>query len=175
MYVDIIILANLAFRPQHGYEIKKSVEQVQGPGVTLNNGMLYPALRRFEEMGAIEREVEHQQGKPDRHIYRLTELGHEILHDLLVEFPLEVARSQNEFLVRVSFFDQLEPRERRDILAARAAVLRAQVENHGRILAMVEREGFPMPAYALRTLNFQTGQVQRELDWIADLLRDASE
>jgi DNA-binding PadR family transcriptional regulator len=175
MYVDIIILANLAFRPQHGYEIKKSVELVHGPEFTLNNGMLYPALRRFEEMGAIEGEVERHQGKPDRHIYHLTSLGQEILHDLLVEFPPEVARNQNEFLVRVSFFDRLEPHERRDILAARAAVLRAQVENHGRILAMVEREGLPMPAYAGRTLTFQTQQVQHELDWIDDLLRDASE
>ena len=175
MYVDIIILANLAMRPQHGYEIKKSVEQVHGPDFTLNNGMLYPALRRFEEMGAIEREVERQQGKPDRHIYHLTALGREILHDLLVEFPPELARSQTEFLVRVSFFDQLEPHERRAILAAREAVLRAQVENHHRILAMVEREGLPMPAYPQRTLSFQTEQVQREIDWIADLLRDASE
>jgi DNA-binding PadR family transcriptional regulator len=175
VYVDILILANLTFRPQHGYEIKKSVEQVHGPDFMLNNGMLYPTLRRFEEMGAIEREVERQQGKPDRHIYHLTALGREILHDLLVEFPPEVARGQNEFLVRVSFFDQLEPHERRAILAAREAVLSSQLANHERILAMVERERLPMPAYAQHTLTFQTQQVQRELDWIADLLRDASE
>lgn len=175
MYVDIIILANLAMRPQHGYEIKRSVEQVHGSDFSLNNGMLYPALRRFEEMGAVEREVEHQQGKPDRHIYHLTSLGQEILHDLLVEFPPEVARSQTEFLVRVSFFDRLEPHERRAILAAREAVLRGHLANHERILAMVERERLPMPSYAQRTLTFQTGLVQRELDWIDDLLRDASD
>ena len=179
MYVDILILANLTFRPQHGYEIKKSVEQVHGPDFTLNNGMLYPALRRFEEMGAVEREVERQQGKPERHIYHLTALGREILHDLLCEFPPELARSQTEFLVRVSFFDQLEPHERRAILAAREAVLRRHLENHERLLAMidamVEREHLPVSPYALRTLTFQTERVQHELNWIADLLRDVAE
>ena len=30
MYVDILILAILSARPQHGYEIKKSVQQVVG-------------------------------------------------------------------------------------------------------------------------------------------------
>src|SRR5579859_4626061 len=98
MYVDIIILASLAMRPQHGYEIKKNVGLVLGAEYALNNGVLYPTLRRFEEMGAIEREVERQPGKPDRHIYHVTEVGREILHDLLCEYPPEQVRQQNEFL-----------------------------------------------------------------------------
>ena len=69
-YVDILILQNLIARPAHGYEIKKSVERIMGGAFAVNNNVLYPALRRFEEMGAVEREVVHQEGKPDRHVYQ---------------------------------------------------------------------------------------------------------
>src|SRR5215469_7459095 len=150
----------LSTRPQHGYEIKKSVQQVVGGSVTLNNGQLYPALRRFEEMGAIERDVEHQEGKPDRHIYHLTLLGHEVLHDLVAEFPPEVARLQSEFLTRVSMFDLLDPAERLEILVARRADLQRSLEHHRQILAMVGTERVALTTFAQRTMEFNEEQIQ---------------
>ena len=57
MYVEILILAHLSRQPAHGYEIKRSVEQSLGEAYAINNNQLYPTLRRFEEMGAITREV----------------------------------------------------------------------------------------------------------------------
>ncbi len=55
MYAEIVILAMLRQRPQHGYEIKKGIEQVFGGTVALNNTVLYPTLKRFEEAGAVVR------------------------------------------------------------------------------------------------------------------------
>ena len=174
MYTDILILANLATRPQHGYEIKKSVEQVVGGEINLNNGALYPALRRFEQMGAIEREVERQQGKPDRHIYHLTTLGEEILHDLLCEFPPEVARHRSEFFVRVSFLDLLDAPERLTILDARRAFLLGALALHERIRAKVAAERLPFPLHAQQVLGFQEGQTRAELAWVESLARDVA-
>jgi len=54
VYFDILMLRVLADEPQHGYEIKKRVERILG-GRSINNNVLYPALRRFGEQGAIER------------------------------------------------------------------------------------------------------------------------
>jgi DNA-binding PadR family transcriptional regulator len=175
MYVDILILAFLAERPHHGYEIKKNVERVLGGEVTLNNGVLYPALRRFEEMGAVEREVERQAGKPDRHIYRLTDLGREILHDLLCEFPADQARNDTEFIVRVAFFDLIEPGERRYVLEARAAALRKALVHHDQILAWVDAEGAALSPYARATMNFRRDTTRHELDWLAELMRLAAD
>ena len=52
MYVDILLLAELTTGPKHGYEIK-NVQNRLGENFELNHNMLYPALRRFENMGAI--------------------------------------------------------------------------------------------------------------------------
>jgi DNA-binding PadR family transcriptional regulator len=169
MYVDILILAILTSRPYHGYEIKKSVQQVAGWAVTLNNGQLYPALKRFEEMGAIQRQVERKEGRPDRHIYHLTGLGHELLRDLLVEFPPEVARLQTEFLVRVSMFDLLEPQERLEILAARRTELQSSLDHLEQILSLVSSEGVVLTPYAVQSMHFYQQKTQHELNWIDEL------
>ncbi len=59
MYSEIVILAMLHQGPRHGYEIKKDTERALGGMVPLNNKTLYLALKRFEEMGAVNFPAEH--------------------------------------------------------------------------------------------------------------------
>src|SRR5712691_10926196 len=119
MYSEIVILAMLHQGPRHGYEIKKDTERALGGMVALNNKTLYLALKRFEEMGAVTRQVIPQEGKPNRHLYELTERGIELLQVLLRDFGPEQAGSDAEFFTRVSFFDFLEVPEQKAILSAR--------------------------------------------------------
>ena len=168
-YVDILILQNLIARPAHGYEIKKSVERIMGGAFAVNNNVLYPALRRFEEMGAVEREVVHQEGKPDRHVYRATELGEEVLGELLREFLPEVAHNDAEFQVRVAFFGLLEAEERLEILDARREYLEGLLDH----LCVVrpQAEGSEH-AYAAKVVEFQRSAVEHELAWISSLAEE---
>src|SRR5207249_12330394 len=108
MYSEILILAMLRRGPRHGYEIKKDLDRALGGMVTLNNKTLYLALKRFEEIGAVTRQVIPQEGKPNRHLYHLTERGIEVLQAYLRDFPPEQAASEAEFFTRVAFFDYLE-------------------------------------------------------------------
>src|SRR5215469_1873536 len=128
MYAEIVILAMLRQRPQHGYEIKKSIEQVFGGTVALNNTVLYPTLKRFEEMGAVVRQVVQQEGKPNRHLYHLTERGIELLHTLLCDFPPEQAANEAEIFTRVAFFEFLDTPEREAILNQRLAYLQGGLD-----------------------------------------------
>ena len=172
MYLEILILAHLARQPAHGYEIKKRVEYNTGGSRALNNNMLYPALRRFEEMGAVHREVVRQQGKPDRHIYSLTDRGIEILQSLLREFPAELAVDEAEFMTRVAFFDLLEPETRREILAMREAMLRRLLEHYTQVIEGTDdAERRP---YIVHVLAFNEQRTRHELEWIADLRRVAA-
>lgn len=168
MYVDILILATLMGQPRHGYEIKRQVQGIIGHLVNLNNNQLYPALRRFEEMGAVTREVVHTPGKPDKHVYHMTDRGAELLQDLLRDFPLEQARDDIGFQVRVSFFHLLEPEERLAILSTRETALKEwQVYlEHARVQA---RERGDTLRFAQRIIEFNQQSIQHELDWIAHL------
>ena len=105
-YVEILILRRLRSGPAHGYELRKRVEQTTG--VVLHNNSLYPALRRFEEAGAVTKTAEPQQGRPPRLVYTLTEVGQELLHDMLADLPAEQAADPSEFLARLGQFDRRE-------------------------------------------------------------------
>jgi len=109
MYSEILILAMLRPGPRHGYEIKKDIDRALGGMVTLNNKTLYLALKHFEELGAVTRQVIPQEGKPNRHLYQLTERGIELLQAYLRDFPASQASNDAEFFTRVAFFEFLDP------------------------------------------------------------------
>ena len=170
MYIEILILSHLAGRPNHAYGIKKSVGAILGDEFTLNNNLLYPALRRFEEMGAVSREVQRQQGRPDKHVYQLTGRGMEVLQELLREFPPEVATDENEFQVRVAFFGLIDPPARLEILESRRAVLEKRLAHVKNLIAGGGRERISAEyPFAIRLVEFQERQTRSELDWIAQL------
>jgi len=177
MYAEIVILAMLRQRPQHGYEIKKGIEQVFGGTVALNNTILYPTLKRFEEMGAVVRQVVQQEGKPNRHIYHLTERGIELLHASLCDFPPEQAANEAEFFTRAAFFAYLEVPEREAILTRRLAYLGGCLSYLQTMQHMAEAEDCAPTmsismSHAQRVLAFHTRRIRDEYEWIASWLEE---
>jgi DNA-binding PadR family transcriptional regulator len=177
MYSEILILAMLRQGPRHGYEIKKDVDRALGGMVALNNKTLYLALKRFEEMGAVTRQVIVQEGKPNRHLYELTERGIEVLQASLRDFGPEQAGVDAEFFTRVAFFDFLEVPERREILHSRLAYLQRGLEYLHSLQQMAD-EGedcakiIPSLSHAQRVLAFHTRRIRDEYEWIASWLEE---
>jgi DNA-binding PadR family transcriptional regulator len=170
MYLDILVLAHLAHRPAHGYEIKKRVARSIG-SPALNNNVLYPALRRFEDAGAIEGELVPQQGVPPRRVFRMTEAGQDLLRSLLEDFPEDLADSDEEFLTRLAFFHLVAPRARLDILAMRKQALRRRVDHLDEMTRLAASDD---QTYAMRLLAFQVRQAESELAWIGELVAEES-
>jgi DNA-binding PadR family transcriptional regulator len=171
MYSEIVILAMLRQRPQHGYELKKCIEQALGGTVSLNNNVLYPALKHFEELGAVVREVVPQEGKPNRHIYHLTERGGELLHTYLCDFRPECAANEAEFFTRVAFFDYLELEERQAILHKRLAHLEGQLAYLRNLQQLADQAGTAVDAQQ-RVLAFQLRRLRDEHQWIGAWLEE---
>ncbi|MDA1002413.1 MAG: PadR family transcriptional regulator [Chloroflexi bacterium] len=72
------LLAALAERPMHGYELAQAVEAASGACCSPSDAALYPALRELSEGGYIECETE-MQGRRGRNVCRLTDRGREAL------------------------------------------------------------------------------------------------
>ncbi|HLG61641.1 MAG TPA: PadR family transcriptional regulator [Ktedonosporobacter sp.] len=171
MLADMLILAALLSRPMHGYEIKKAYDQTLGGLVTLHHNQLYPALRRFEEIGAVRREAIEQPGKPDRHIYRLTALGLAELRAMLRDFPHEIARNDLEFYVRFALFGFLEPEDRVKILQTRMQVLQSRFQDEGRYQKYLDSPivGKVQP-YVEKLNAFNVQRICAELEWLARMI-----
>jgi DNA-binding PadR family transcriptional regulator len=171
MLADMLILAALLSRPMHGYEIKKVYDQTLGGLVTLHHNQLYPALRRFEVMGAVRREAIEQQGKPDRHIYYLTDHGLSELRELLRDFPRTIARNDVEFYVRFALFGFLEPEDRMKILQMRMQALQSWKQDKGRYQKDLDSPIVDkVQPYVEQLNNFNDQRIRAELEWLAQMI-----
>ena len=54
--LDVLILRTLAWQPLHGYAISRFIREQSGEVFRIEEGALYPALRRLEERGLVEGE-----------------------------------------------------------------------------------------------------------------------
>ena len=52
--LGILILKALAFREMHGYGIARWIQETTGDVLLIEEGSLYPALRRLEDKGFVD-------------------------------------------------------------------------------------------------------------------------
>jgi PadR family transcriptional regulator, regulatory protein AphA len=78
-----------------GYEIRRlCVEGECSYFVEASFGSIYPALAKLEADGLVTSRVEHQEGKPSKKVYAITETGrHEFRQSLFEPLGEEVFRS----------------------------------------------------------------------------------
>ncbi|WP_345381671.1 PadR family transcriptional regulator [Actinomycetospora straminea] len=177
--MDVLLLGQLARRPAHGYELRRRIEAATG--IKLHNNSLYPALKRFGEAGAVTRTLEPQEGRPPRHVYTLTDVGRELLHDQLADLPDELAGDEAEFLARLAGFGRLTPAERRGVLDARGRVL---AERRARLAGLAEAAAPPSvddpdtatdDPWAALVLDEVLRRIREEQGWLDRLARRADD
>jgi DNA-binding PadR family transcriptional regulator len=170
MVLEIFALSILRTGPVHGYELKR---RVQRPSLTaLSNNSLYPMLRRFEVDGLVTKSTEAQEGKPSRNVYAITDAGLERLQSLLWSLPPDLAASEEEFLVRVSFFHEIPEANQRAIIAAREAVLAA---SRAQVNSLLEgMTSSPKTEWRERVMNHVLETIDNERTWIAGMAEKAA-
>ena len=77
----VVVLAELRTE-RYGYTLRKSLEE---HGITIDEGTLYPLLRRLETQGLLASEW-REQDKRNKRFYRLSAQGEAILVQLLREW-----------------------------------------------------------------------------------------
>ncbi|MCI0415428.1 PadR family transcriptional regulator [bacterium] len=73
--LDMLILKTLALEPIHGYGVAQRIQQISKDVLRVNQGSLYPALRRLERKGWIEAEWRDSENNRRARYYRLTRAG----------------------------------------------------------------------------------------------------
>ena len=86
----IAVLAQLGSE-QYGYTLRKSLEE---HGITIDEGTLYPLLRRLETQGLLASEWREHE-KRNKRFYRLSPAGEEVLELLLEDWEALSASLQS--------------------------------------------------------------------------------
>jgi PadR family transcriptional regulator len=79
--LDMLILKTLALVPMHGYGIAVRIQQITKDVLRVNQGSLYPALRRLERRGWIEAEWGESENNRRARFYHLTKAGRKQLKE----------------------------------------------------------------------------------------------
>jgi DNA-binding PadR family transcriptional regulator len=80
----VLVLAVLSSlkQPHYGYSLRK---QLLDAGIEIDEGTLYPLVRRLAEQGLLDSEWQQAEGR-DRRYYQLSVLGSELLGQLTQEW-----------------------------------------------------------------------------------------
>jgi transcriptional regulator len=73
--LDVLILKTLSWEPLHGYGISKALRSATADTFQVEEGALYPALRRLEKRGLLEAEWGTTETGREARFYRLTPAG----------------------------------------------------------------------------------------------------
>jgi PadR family transcriptional regulator, regulatory protein AphA len=149
------LLGMLSLGSMSGYDVKKTIEQSLGNFWHESYPQIYPMLKQLEQEGLATGTVERQEGRPDRHVYTLTEQGWDELKRWVSE-PYELQYERNELLLKL-FFGFLKPTEISvEHVRRHRAIQEGLLVRYGQIEAEIaaEHEGNPNLPYWLLTLRY---------------------
>ncbi|MEW5902675.1 MAG: PadR family transcriptional regulator [Acidobacteriota bacterium] len=113
MDVQSILLGFLGRKSMTGYELKRAFSISFSYFSGLSFGSIYPALSKLESGGLVTMSLERRSAGLNRKVYSITEKGRRAFLDHM-RAPLGVEPFRSSFLMRLFFFADLRPEERRD-------------------------------------------------------------
>lgn len=96
------LLGLLSSQPMSGYDIKNAYSKYLDEFWSESYGQIYPILNKLSAEGLATKSIEHQDGKPDRHVYTITDKGLEELKAWLLK-PVDPDPIRFELLLKLSF------------------------------------------------------------------------
>ncbi len=124
------LLGLLTYEPMTGYELKQFFDSSVQHFWNAELSQIYPTLKALEEQGWVDKDVQVQDGRPNRKIYEITPSGRDEFLRWVRE-PQPPAEMRDPFMIKV-FFGADVPVE--DMLV----LMRRQMDEHGKGLAFCE-------------------------------------
>jgi len=165
------IMGILSLGPMSGYDIRKMFQKAVANFWNESYGQIYPLLKTLVDEGFAVKSIEKQMGKPDRHVYALTDRGREELRQWLVE-PVESQIGRIEIALKLFFGQQISApdnirqvehfRETQRLESEELKALEERVKE--------EKAGNPNLPYWLMTVNYGQHVTSALIQWCDETL-----
>ncbi|WP_103062593.1 PadR family transcriptional regulator [Actinomyces qiguomingii] len=173
--LELKILGFLDEGPLHGYELRRRIVELDGPGGRLSEGALYPALARLEKAGSIIRTDEPgARGRPRKRI-EITVTGRRRLHERLRHPSKTDIASMPRFLVVLAFLSRLpDADERTAVLRRRLEVLRKPAPAFFYDDGVPHRSETETDPYRRGMIRIVASSRRAETAWLEEILAGSS-
>jgi DNA-binding PadR family transcriptional regulator len=165
MNMQDVILGFLYEEPMSGYDIKQMMENSVSYFFDASFGAIYPALRKMEKEGLVEKQVIQQEGKPNKNLFAITESGKEQFQQYL-NSPINPTVMRSDVLIRIFFGRFTSPENIEKWLTEERAKNEAMYENLKRIAEMypnMEKHKRFTLEFGIRQAEMILGMVDEEL------------
>jgi len=170
---EYAVLGLLTRRARSGYDLKKAAEQGVGYVWTAAKSQVYAVLPRLVRDGYATQRYIRQDGRPDKHVYRITARGRRVLREWLEEPVDNRGDARSPFLLKIFFGDLMS----RDALVGHVERKLAQAEDElAEYRAIEERiAGRPEAYYGYLTLRWGLAGARARVRWAKEVLRELEE
>jgi DNA-binding PadR family transcriptional regulator len=169
------ILGFLIDQPMHGYELKRALSPALPRERRINDGQLYPLLKKMEAEGLISGRVERREQGPDRRVFHPTERGRRAFEQWLESDELEQDEVDYDFMIghpfltKCLFFSRLRPAAVEEKLASQLEESTAKLDTFRTIRrGMVARRVDP---YRIAVLDLGIAQQREKVRWLKAMTR----
>jgi DNA-binding PadR family transcriptional regulator len=168
---SLTVLCLLRIRPMHPYEIQRLIRDYhKDEFLELKRGSLYHAIERLRSAGLIDPIETFREGRrPERTVYRLTELGEREVVEWLRQLLAKPVADSTQFFAALSFLSVLSPQDAWDQLQVRAGLLEAEVAGLNRVLAEIVPK---IGRLYLVEIEYRRALREAELAWVKSLMED---
>ena len=148
--IEMMLLGFLMDGEKTGYEIKKYMENSTHYFFNTGFSSIYPKFRKLEKQGLVLVREKIENGKLKK-AYTLTDKGRQTFLEWLAVKP-KIGRIRDEALLKVFFFDYLEPDKVAEQLDNYIRDLRAQVNALAAVKARFSHSS--IKPWKMKTLDF---------------------
>ena len=159
MSMEIIIMGFLMSGAKTGYKLQGIANNMM-PFITVSHNQVYPALRKLEKAGHVEKEVVIQSSKPNKNLFRLTDPGREYFFNKLTDQPVPLDVNL-PFLLRNLFFRFLEKAEVEKELEKEISALTEQLRKLKAVGSTVNEHADEHGDFIFRTAHLHGGRLER--------------
>jgi PadR family transcriptional regulator, regulatory protein AphA len=167
------LLGLLTLGPMSGYDIRQLIPRSIGHFWSESYGQIYPGLKQLAAAGLVEKKTERNKGKPDRHLYSITEDGREQLRGWL-KVPVQEHVARNELLLKVFFGAQASPAVSKEHVAACMELHQRAQKIYTATAKQLQRDeaNDPQLPFWLMTLNYGRHHSGAILKWCKETLEE---
>lgn len=162
---EYAVLALLALRPMHGYEMTAFIEEEGLSDVCpVEQSTLYTYLRNVEARGLVTWAEERVGQRPPRKTFEMTPAGRELIHGWLRRPVGRMREVRLELLIKLFFLSRLDPEANRRLLDDQVGVCQDYLAGLDRAL--------PCGAFQRLVLQSKRSAAEATLGWLQTYARE---
>lgn len=161
--LEFVIEGFLMRYDMSGYDIKQTIDGIKYYNASY--GSIYPTLKKMEAEGLISSKEIIEAGKYKK-IYSINEAGKSRFLEWLQK-PPEILKSDNEHLVKLSFYEFLTKDKLKELIPALIRKIHNLARRYEVMASVLEKD---MDVYQLATLKFNVDYYRFMKEWYSKFL-----